>query len=373
MRGLKLFNIIIFLTLSLHVAAVQEKIEILCQGQGRDGFLKLKETAPLIYEKLKIRGFTLDKIDVIKYFAEVDSDKDFFAEFYMKPYSLEKLRYIEGYEKDNFSLDGKNYSVRYLIDDENTIILFNSEEAFISNNLAKAYEKISEKNYFEKKISHLLGSDSGAYFRYIFSEKGTNIYGDYKMKALEYKGNDLIETYFYEKIDGNENMNAIPVKGRLTPIMKYEDLASILLEEIPEIKLSSEKIKNILENKLKGAFLLDRNGEKGVVLIMKKNNDRNALLKKIYTQDIFEKVGVDLKVDHNGVKYFGFPFFKIKKYIVEFDGGVLLTSDENLIEEKKSDLEKESYYKIDNKRITLKYKGDTNGYFGVKKRAFSAY
>jgi hypothetical protein len=373
MRGLKLFNIIIFLTLSLHVTAFQEKIEILCQGQGNDGFLKLQETAPLIYEKLKTRGFTLDKIDVIKYFAEVDSDKDFFAEFYMKPYSLEKLKYIEGYEKDSFGIDGKNYSVRYLLDDENTIIVFNDEEAFISNNLAKAYEKISEKNYFENKISSLLGPDSGAYFRYIFSEKGKNIYGEYKMRALEYKGNDLSETYFYEKIDGNENMTAIPVKGKLTPILKYEDLAYLLLEEIPEIKLSPEKIKNIVGNKLKGAFLLERNEEKGVVLMMEKTEDRDTLLKKIYTQDIFEKVGIDLKGEDDGIRYFGFPFFKIKKYIIEFDGGVMLTSDENLIKQGNLDLEKESYYKIDDKRITLKYKGDTDGYFGVKKRAFSAY
>ncbi len=373
MKGLKLFHIIIFFIVSLQAAALQEKIEILCQGRGQDGFVKLKEAAPIIYGKLKNRGFAFDKINVIKYFAEIDSDKDFFAEFYMEPGSLEKFEYIDGYEKDTFNLGEKNYSVRYLLGEENSIIVFNNEEAFISSNLTKAYEKISVENYFEKKISKLLEPDSEAYFRYVFVENGKNIYGEYKMKAVEYTGNDLKETYFYEKIDGNENMKSIPLDGNLTPIMTYEELASLLLEEIPEVQLSSERIKSAVGKTLKGAFLLERNGETGVVLMMEKTKDRNRVLKQLYTQDVFEKVGVEIKNGEAGIKYFSFPFFQIKKYIVEFDRGVMLTSDKNLIKKRSTISGENNFYKIDDKRITLKYKGDTDGYFGSKKRTFSAY
>ncbi|WP_319371226.1 hypothetical protein [uncultured Ilyobacter sp.] len=373
MRGLKLFNIIIFLTMSLHVEAFQEKIEILCQGRGQDGFVKLQESAPIIYGKLKNMGFFLDKINIVEYFAEIDSDRDFFAEFWMEPGSLERFKYIGGYEKDTFTLGDKSYSVRYILGDENSIIIFNDKEAFISNNLTKAYEKISEENYFEKKISRLLDADSEAYFRHVFSEKGKNIYGEYKMRALEYTGNDLRETYFYEKIDGDEKMKSIPLDGRLIPIMTYEELASLLLEEIPEVELLADRIKNIVGKNLKGAFLLDKNGKKGVVLMLPKTNDRNRILKGLYTQDIFEKIGVEIKKGKSGIKYFSFPFFQIKKYIVEFDSGVMLTSDKNLIKKSAIISKEDSFYKIDDRRITLKYKGDTDGYFGSKKRTFSAH
>jgi hypothetical protein len=357
--------------MSFEIFAFQGDFEVLYEGRGKEGVLKFQDVAQDLCGQLEKVGFFLDEMEVSKCFAEIDSEKDFFVQFSMESDSIEKIIEFKGYESDSFNIDEREYHVKYLLGEENSIIIFDDKEVYISNNLSKAYEKISEKNYLQKRISEFIKEDLQSDFSQVFHETGENIYGKYTMKALEYTGSSFRETYFYEKKGGIRERHKIPFDGRLIPIMTYDELATLLLEEIPEVVFSGDNVKKIVEKELKGAFILEKEGKRGVVLMIKKNKYRNFLLKQLYAQDIFEKIGLDIKND-GGVNYFSFPFFKLKKYIVEFDNGVMLTSEKEFLKNRKTE-NGSNVYIVGDERITLEHKGDIDGYFGIKEGAFSVY
>lgn len=371
MRSSKLFHIIIFFIISLGTFAFQGDFEVLYQGKGKEGILKLQDAAQSFCGQLEKIGFFLDEMKIVRYFVEIDSEEDFFAQFSMDSDSVEKVREIQGYEEDLFDIDERKYHVKYLLGDKNSIVILNDKEVYVSNNLSKAYEKISQGNYLQNRVSEFFKGDFQGDFRHIFPDTGKNIYGEYNVKALEYRGSSFKETYFYDKIDGIRDMQKIPFCGTLTPIMTYDELASLLLEEIPEVVFAGDKVKKIVGKELKGAFVLEKDGKRGIVLMMKKNKYRNFLLKQLYAQDIFEKIGLDIRND-GGLDYFSFPFFQLKKYIMGFDSGVMLTSERELLK-KRDTADKNNIYIISDERITLEHKGEIDGYFGIKEGAFSIY